>query len=777
MKVHIQSAAVLPAALAFITIGTVGFTASPASAATYTWNGDTNRFWTSDSNWTSDDVPETDVPESDDIVVFNGSSSNTAVYLNGDRTIQELMFGGNTNYDLTHYSTINTLTLANGNLTTTGSATHLLKYHINLGDNGIWSIDTPIFQVINNISGDHSLTKTGSGTLSLSGDSTYSGGTILSEGTLLLNSNNALGTGLVTVQGTAEAPTMDLANGVHIANDIKLLSDLYIKAAEGKRDVTYHAGVISGDIGANLIYNGEDSFAFTGNNTYRGNTIIESGTVQIGDGGTTGWIAGNIENHATLEFNRSDDITYDGVLSGPGDVYQFGTGTLTLTGDSTFGRLLADGGHLVVDGANIKLTANTTKARLVTRYGDMTIQNGADFEYIGASRIHNALTVTGSGTLLTGDQMYVSTHSTEKRFVVEDDAEVNIAGFFTIGAYGPGHISVQSGGKLSTGRFIVQGTSSGLITGSDSQLTINSNLFLYDSSGLAVNDGAGVEVTGYTKVGTPEGFTIDGGTFKTDQLIVNNTSTPTISISGMNALTIGHLNGSSTYQGFIQDAEGGAGELIKVGTGTFTLTQANTYTGSTKVFDGTLLVNNSSDSATGSGNVIVRDSGTLGGNGFIEDGRVILYTGGTLAPGQSAGHLTVENITFYHGDTTLEIELGGLADTEYDVLSILGSAVLGEFGSPQLDVSLIDGFTLDLDQQFDIVNISGIRYGEFDGLSEGALVNSFDDIGLFITYQAGDGNDIALYTAAIPEPTSYVMLGLGGLVHVLRRSNRMFRNY
>ncbi|WP_432799821.1 autotransporter-associated beta strand repeat-containing protein [Poriferisphaera sp. WC338] len=920
MKRRVQSAMVLPAALAFITSGLTCFTILPASAATYTWEGDTHYIWTFASNWRVDGEPAEDVPDSDDIVVFEGASINNYVYLNGDRTIRELIFGGNSDYHLAHFSTIDTLTLANGNLTATGAATHTIKYYINLGSDGIWSIDTPLFQVTNTISGSHSLAKTGSGTLALTGDNTYSGGTFLNEGTLQLNSNNALGTGLITVQGADDTPTLKFANGVNIANDIKLLSDLYIFTPEGKRDVTYHSGVISGDSGANLIYNGDESLALIGNNIYLGNTIIESGTLQIGNGGTTGWISGNIENHATLEFNRSDDITYHGVLSGLGDVYQFGSGTLTLTGDSNFGRLLSDGGHLVVDDANINLTANTSEARLVTRYGDMTIQNGANVSYIGASRIHNALTVTGRGTLLTGDQMYVSTHSTEKRFVVEDDAEVNIGGFFTIGSYGPGHISVQSRGKLSTGRFIIKGTSTGLVTGSDSKLTINSNLFLYDDSGLAVNDGGEVEVTGYTKVGTPEGFTIDGGTFKTDQLIVNDASIPTISISSYGTLVVGTNNGSSTYQGLFHDADGtstltktgsgtftmtggtagspssinrleiqgghlvindgvvevdqltgsetisisgdntltvginngsstfggliqdstdgpgefiktggrsiftltgdmthtggtiinaglfqvgnggttgsiqgdivthaslefyrsneithdgvisGSGDVTQYGSGTLTFTNNNSYSGGTWVYNGTLLANNTTGSATGRGHVSVFDSSVLGGNGSIS-GRVYLYDGAVLAPGQSAGHLTIGGIEFYDDDTIFEVELGGLlAGTEYDVLSVLGDAIL-ESG-PLLEVSLINGFTLGFNQQFNIMDISGVRYGEFDGLTEGALVNSFNGIDLYITYQAGDGNDIALYTAAIPEPATFVLLGLGGLALVLRGGNR-----
>ena len=74
----------------------------------------------------------------------------------------------------------------------------------------------------------------------------------------------------------------------------------------------------------------------TGANTYTGATTISAGTLPLGNGGTTGSVAGNIVDNSALVFNRSDALTYAGLISGAGAVTKIGAGTLSLTGDNTY---------------------------------------------------------------------------------------------------------------------------------------------------------------------------------------------------------------------------------------------------------------------------------------------------------------------------------------------------------------------------------------------------------------------------------------------------------
>ena len=67
-----------------------------------------------------------------------------------------------------------------------------------------------------------------------------------------------------------------------------------------------------------------------GANTYSGGTTIASGTLQLGNGGTSGSIVGNVTDNGVLAFNRSDVVIFPGVISGTGVVAQIGSGTTVL---------------------------------------------------------------------------------------------------------------------------------------------------------------------------------------------------------------------------------------------------------------------------------------------------------------------------------------------------------------------------------------------------------------------------------------------------------------
>ena len=243
------------------------------------------------------------------------------------------------------------------------------------------------------ITGVGAWTKAGSGTLTLTGANTYSGGTTVSAGTLQLGAggttgsiignvaNNGIlafnrsdsvtfnglisGTGGVQQNGTGttvlvanntytggttiNAGALQLGNGGTTGSIVGNVTNNGILAFNRSDSVTFN-GLISGT--GSVQQNGTGTTVLTGNNTYTGGTIINAGALQLGAGGTTGSIVGNVIDNGALIFNRSDAVTFGGVISGTGNVVKLGTGTLTLPGTNTYtGATTVNGGSLIVDGS------------------------------------------------------------------------------------------------------------------------------------------------------------------------------------------------------------------------------------------------------------------------------------------------------------------------------------------------------------------------------------------------------------------------------------------
>src|SRR5690606_6429885 len=76
------------------------------------------------------------------------------------------------------------------------------------------------------------------------------------------------------------------------------------------------------------------------------------GVLQIGNG-PNGWVAGDLVTNATIDFNRTPNLEYNGAISGTGVIGKRGTGVLTLTGINSHG-----GGTNIFNGTLIAGDAN-----------------------------------------------------------------------------------------------------------------------------------------------------------------------------------------------------------------------------------------------------------------------------------------------------------------------------------------------------------------------------------------------------------------------------------
>ncbi len=192
---------------------------------------------------------------------------------------------------------------------------------------------------------------------------------------------------------------------------------------------------------------------------------------------------------------------------------------------------------------------------------------------------------------------------------------------------------------------------------------------------------------------------------------------------------------------------GNFGTLIKTGPGTMELTAANQYQGPTTISGGTLLVNNTSGSGTGSGGVTVQSGGTLAGNGIIT-GDILIQPGGTLAPGYGVGTLTVGNLAL-GGTTLMEINksLTPSNDLVVATTSIVygGTLIVTNVGP---NISLGDRFVLFStvgSQNFDTVVLPTLHngLGWVNNLTVDGSISTIQVLNpnpTNITFQVGGGN-------------------------------------
>lgn len=380
-------------------------------------------------------------------------------------------------------------------------------------------------------------------------------------------------------------------------------------------------------------------------------------------------------------------------------------------------------------------------------------------------------TAEGGSLLYGGEVNFVDSASA-------DHGTYSANGGATSGARG-GTMEFDNSATVSQGVFTING---GTVAGAEGgvvslydQTTAGAANFVINAGTVAGAGGGYLTVSGKALLGSATitlnggpgtggscgfGLTPDGGNARfriygngTLSMVLNNSTPLTvgsiegdglISIGGYNVLAAGNNNLDTTFSGTISNL----GSLQKIGSRTLTLSGANIYTGTTTVIAGTLVADNSTGSATGTGKVQV-DAGTLGGGGIIV-GTVVVGTGSGAGAVLAPAHRTRKK-----SKLTLLKSLTLQADGTYTYTfqarrnqaradEVIANGVTINSGATikikgQVKGALRPGLTLTVLSNTSSNSIAGA----FANLPGGTIV-TVNGNDLLASYTGGDGNDLTL---------------------------------
>jgi autotransporter-associated beta strand protein len=337
-----------------------------------------------------------------------------------------------------------------------------------------------------------------------------------------------------------------------------------------------------------------------------------------------------------------------------------GANTVTLASDLDWAgiKILNPGGLVTINGTNtlgmdvagVDMSAATqdlvVNCRLkTTAFGSWNIDASRSFVVNNSISGYGGITVDGGGRLslnasnsflgplsVNAGTLLLAYPNAQSGTTLNNNAVVRVA---HSGAFGAGDLTMSPANN-STGRLELSNNISVL---AGKTLSLNAR----SSSTDAIRN-----VAGTNTLAAAISFGSGGGNYwiQSDAGQLTLSGTIDSAATGTRTLTL-RGTAAGVVSGAIQDGSATV-PVTKTGSGTWTLTGINTYSGATDVNGGTLLVNGR---LNGGGAVSVNSSGTLGGNGIIL-GAVTVNSGGTLAPGAGLSALTISNaLTLNVGST------------------------------------------------------------------------------------------------------------------------------
>jgi autotransporter-associated beta strand protein len=390
---------------------------------------------------------------------------------------------------------------------------------------------------------------------------------------------------------------------------------------------------------------------------------------------------------------------------------------------------------------------------LYNREGNGSISAGSitQLDFITAqTRYMWSTTTTGfawlNATHWSGNQGHYPGVDTNVKSIA-DGASNDIAAFSTM-AFASTSVGVNFSFSYNNGLSDNTGANGSLTLGAiDYLTTTNKSISIGDNSGSAGT----LTLTGVTLNGVANTILANEGSnsLTLAPQIGGGTQDMTLAL-GNAANNVIQVNGSGSIiiSAAIQDGAGVDGSLTKTGPGMLTLSHPNTYTGATTIKGGTLAINNTSGSGTGSGPVLVK-RGRLSGTGTISGAVTVANgtTAGAALQGSTAGTLTINNTLTFNSPATYICTLKRTSSPpKMSKVSALGVTI-----NSGVTFAIRDRTTgtLTAGTSFTVINNTSANpiFGRFSNLADGSTFSS-NGTNFHVNYEGGDGNDLTL--AVVP---------------------------
>ncbi len=481
----------------------------------------------------------------------------------------------------------------------------------------------------------------------------------------------------------------------------------------------------------------------------QGTVHHHSGTVTVNNGafqiGVTSGIGEYNLNGGSISFAKGSTV-YIGEDTG-------GQGTLTIDNDASFIHGVT--GDVVTGAFEIGSSGGT--GAIVQKGSDSVVSLVG-----GPIRFGNGAGSSGSYALSAGDlTMWGSVGVTLGETAGSTGEFTQTGGTSSFLYSSDGHPTLRVG-KGGSGTFTVSGGTA----------TVGKSILLADTAGssgtLNVTDTGVLEIGGANAISKGAGnaaFNMGGGTLR----VIDKDLSTSVDIS----LTSGTSSKVDTngHNASLSGAISGDGDLVKEGLGDLILEEENSYTGTTDVTAGRLIV--ASGATTGQGAVTIGTDGTLSGTGTVQGEATIQ---GALNPGNSPGNLTFEQGLTLENTAVTTLEIAGYTPGEYSTLTItsgdlqLGGTLALEitsiFDVGEYDFSFFDVTSGSILEDFDTILLTGLYSGSFVNQGDGLWTLAYGDNSFLFDATAGTLEAVV----AIPEPgTIALLLGTAAGLLAFRR--------